>query len=192
MNHQKLNLGIAIVFIALFWYLKGLPERTKLARARKNVWDAQIVDSIGTIENGLKEGKWEFRDRRNRLVRIEHYRQDTLNGEALLYDSNGDLEIQRFFYKGIVVDTSKVFSGGELNYIDYYDSTGPGQGEFKIFNNGIPTQIGHLKDNKFHGENRTFHFNGALKTVEQYEYGEKVGTWYSFSENGDTTEVIQY
>lgn len=192
MNRQKLNIGIAFVFIILFWYLNGVPERTKLARVRKMAWDAQVVDSVGTLENGLKEGKWEFKDRRNRLVRIEHYKQDTLNGEALHYDSNGDLRSQRFYYNGIVVDTSKVFSGGELNYIEYHDSTGLGQGEFKVFNKGVTIQIGHKKDNKFHGENRTFHFNGALKAIEKYEHGEKVGTWYSFSENGDTTGVIQY
>jgi len=179
---------ISILFILAFILITkwdGIKKRQELKRGL-------IEKSEGDKINGLKHGKWVTYYENGQIAIIEYYKDDTLNGSSVSYDSDGLLSSEATYHMGIQIDTFKMYSRGELNLVQYRDSTGDRQGRFTVFSNGMIIQIGHSKDNKYHGEFKTYYDKGMIKEQYHYTNGEKSGEWIKFDKLGDTIEVKNY
>jgi antitoxin component YwqK of YwqJK toxin-antitoxin module len=147
----------------------------------------------GLVENNLKQGEWKSNFETGELAEIINYKNDTLNGVHIVYEKNGRFKLFEKYKMGIQIDTFKLFSSGKLNLIEYRDSLGKLQGEFRIYVDGKISQIGHKKDGEFHGEFE-FYDSKSGKIIEKYKYknGEKSGTWLYFNLAGDTIKKVKY
>ena len=184
---------ISFGFVALYLILNSLPSTIKSLKTAKAIENSEIIDSAGQVENGLKQGTWKYFDKLGRTQKIQTFRNDTLHGEEKFFDNEGELGLHRFYAMGVMVDTSKFFVGGWLNSIEYRDSNGVLQGEFRVLSENTVRQIGYYKDDKFHGTFRTFHEEaGKVKELYFYDEGEKTGTWVYFDEQGDTIKTEKY
>jgi hypothetical protein len=184
---------ISLGFVALYLLLKSLPSTIQTLKTAKEMEDSEIVDSVGQVQNGLKQGTWKYFDRLGRTQKIQTFKNDTLHGEEKLFDNEGELGLHQFYKMGTLVDTSKFFVGGWLNSIEYRDSNGVLQGEFRVMLEQKLVQIGNYKDGEFHGTFKTFHEKtGKMKELYFYDEGGKTGTWVYFDEQGDTLRTENY
>lgn len=184
---------ISLGFIAFYLILNSLPSTIQSLKTAKEIEDSEIIDSIGQTQNGLKQGTWKYFDRLGRTAKIQNFKNDTLHGEEKLFDSEGKLGLHNFYKMGVMVDTSKFYRGGWLNSIEYRDSNGVLQGEFRVLTEQRVIQIGNYKDGKFHGTFKTFDDEtGKIKELYFYNEGEKTGTWVYFGNQGDTLRIETY
>tara|TARA_B110000908_G_scaffold99061_1_gene117004 strand:+ start:74 stop:646 length:573 start_codon:yes stop_codon:yes gene_type:complete len=148
---------------------------------------------IGLIENNLKQGEWKSNFETGELAEVINYKNDTLNGIHIVYEKNGGFKLYEKYHKGINIDTFKLYSSGKINILEFRDSIGLLQGEFKLFDNGKISQIGNNKDGEFHGKFE-FYDSKSGKIIKQYEYtnGEKSGEWLYFNLKGDTIRKVNY
>ena len=184
---------ISLGFVALYLILNSLPSTIQTLQTAKEMEDSEIVDSVGQSQLGLKQGTWKYFDRLGRTQKIQTFKNDTLHGEEKLFDKEGELGLHRFYKMGTLFDTSKFFVGGSLNSVEYRDSNGVLQGEFRVLIEHRVIQIGNYKDGEFHGTFKTFYEEtGKIKELYFYDEGDKIGTWLYFDEQGDTLRTEKY
>ena len=183
---------LTIFFIGLYLSTVYGPSFIESAIRRHERYDSEISDSTGHIIAGKREGVWKHFDRKGRLRRIQEFKSDTLNGKDFFYDSNGNPKLFQFYYKGVLVDTSKFFVDGWLNYSEYRDSNGVLQGDFKTFVKGVKVQEGNYKDGEYHGTFKTYYQEtGQVKEIYFYENGEETGTWKFYDKAGNLERTIE-
>ena len=154
-------------------------------------WDKS--DLKGQTINGLRQGEWRSYFSNGQLAEVKTFKNDTLNGVHIEYTPDGKFQIQEAFYMGTKIDTFKLYSNGNLNLLEYRDSTGMRQGAIKVFVDNSLSQVGHYRDNKMHGEWKLYNpKNQRLKRIYEYTNGIKSGEWIYFNSDGDTTKVEEY
>jgi len=147
----------------------------------------------GLVENNLKQGEWKSHFETGELAEIKNFINDTLNGYHIVYEKNGEFKLLEKYNMGIQIDTFKLFSSGKLNLIEYRDSLGRLQGEFRVYVDGQISQIGHKLNDEFHGEFRSFDLKtGKLSEMYEYTKGEKSGKWIYLNTEGDTIKIIEH
>lgn len=140
--------------------------------------------------SGQKQGTWKYYDRFGRIAKIQNFKNDILHGEEKLFDSYGKLGLHRHFAMGVLVDTSKFYVTGNINSIEYRDSSGLLQGEFRVIVDGMLVQKGYYQDGRFHGTFKEFsEKSGQITQLYHFKVGQKSGTWVCFTEAGDTSKT---
>jgi antitoxin component YwqK of YwqJK toxin-antitoxin module len=168
LKYILIALGFVIAFnlIKNFKYIKWEIEDAK--------W--QTTGFEGETENGLKQGEWKNYFKNGNIAEIVNYKNDTLDGDRIGYTPTGGFSVIEKYNMGVKVDTYKLYSGGKLNLIEYKDSSGLLQGEFKVYVDDSLSQIGYYLDDKFHGDFISYDYRtGEIKNIYQYEYGVKTG-----------------
>ena len=184
-----INIIIAIGIYIIFSSLKNFDFKHFFSK-KENFNKTEIK---GLLKNNLKYGEWKKFFKTGEIYEIKNYLNDTLNGIHIVYEKDGKLKLSEKYRKGIKVDTFKLYSNGELNLIEFRDSLGKLQGEFRVYENGKISQIGHKKNGEFHGK---FEFydskSGKLVEISEYDNGEKSGKWFYLNHKGDTIETMEY
>jgi antitoxin component YwqK of YwqJK toxin-antitoxin module len=154
-------------------------------------WDKS--DLKGQTIGGLKQGEWKSYFPNGQLAEVKTFKNDTLNGLHVGYTPDGQFQIKEIFYMGTKIDTFKLYLNGDLNILEFRDSTGMRQGTTKVYVDNSLSQVGHYRDNKMHGEWKLYHLkNQKLKIIYEYTNGVKSGKWIYFNNNGDTTKIEEY
>lgn len=193
MNRKLINIIIVIIFIFVFLIIKNFNSIkyniiSGIEKAR-----SETTGFNGEIKNGKKQGEWVNYYKNGKIAELTNYLNDTLNGVHISYATSGKYKVIEKYNMGIRVDTFKRFSSGKLYLIEYYDSLGIQQGEFRIYNDDRISQIGYYMNGKMHGEYKSYDLKtGKLKKVVHYNKGEKSGDWVYINENGDTTKIENY
>jgi antitoxin component YwqK of YwqJK toxin-antitoxin module len=183
-----LNILIAIGIYFAFVFLKDL-DLENIFTENENF---QKTEPKGLTKNELKQGEWKSFYKTGEIAEIANYKNDTLNGLHVIYEKNGKLKLYEKYNMGVKVDTFKMFVNGELNLIKKRDSIGKLQGEFRVYVDGKISQEGNYKNNKFHGEFKSYDLNtGKLSEIYEYENGVKSGKWIYLDSRGDTIKVIE-
>ena len=184
-----LNIAIAIGVFIVFNFIRDFDFNYFFSK-KENFSKTEIK---GLLKNNLKYGEWKSFFETGEIYEIKNYLNDTLNGIHNIYEKNGKLKLSEKYRKGIKIDTFKLYSNGELNLIEFRDSLGELQGEFRIYENGKISQIGNKKNGEFHGK---FEFydtkTGKLVELSEYKNGEKSGKWVYLNNKGDTIRKIEY
>lgn len=180
------------VFIGYLYIYRGHIMTDFRRITTKEKWETE--DPRGKLINGKKNGEWVTYFVNGQLARVDNYRDDTLHGRQIHYTPEGFYKLRAIYKMGIKIDSFYSYnSNGQVNIINYRDSTGTPQGRMWTYDaNGQMIQTGQYKDGKFDGEFRTFYRTGQVKTIEQYTTGKRIGTWLEFSIDGDTTKIEQY
>lgn len=183
MKRSYRNILIAITIYLSFISIKNC----NYSNIRFIKSDNEKVGFTGKIENDLKQGKWEDYFKNGKLAEIKYYKNDSLNGRRIVYTIDGDTILVENYKMGVKIGLHKFYSGGKLNLIEFRDSLGLRQGEFKIFNNGTLVQKGNYHNNEFHGDFVKYDRKTGQIT-EKYKYfnGVKSGETTYFDINGDT------
>lgn len=150
--------------------------------------------STGTLVDNKKQGEWKTYYSNGRLLKIENFVNDTLDGKQTIYSDNGNVYTSTTYRMGIQTDSFlHYFSNGKVNVQEWADSNGRKQGLFKVFyENGELSQIGYFKDNHLDDSVKTFYKNGNPKTLEYYKNGKREGIWKYYNELGRITKVETY
>lgn len=147
----------------------------------------------GKSERGMKQGEWTTLFTNGNVAEIVNYKNDTLHGVTIHFTPTGDTSLYEKYKMGIKVDTFKLFSNGKLNLIEWRDSLGLQQGEFRVYLEDSLSQIGHYLNDQFHGQFKFYDYKtGKIKEEYEYTNGVKSGKWIYYNENGDTLKVEKY
>ncbi len=189
---MKQNIKLILIvcgFLIIYLFIENYGQIKKQFKFAK--W--QKTDPVGKTENGLKQGRWTTEYISGNIAVVENYINDTLNGSRISYTPGGGFIVIENYRMGIRVDTFKSFSGGKLNNIEFRDSTGLLQGEFRIYVDDSLSQIGYYLNDKFHGNFLSYDYRtGKLKKIYSYVNGERSGKWIYLDTNGDTLKIESY
>jgi hypothetical protein len=190
---------LKVIRITIFWVVIGylyIYRGQIVADFRhimnKEKWETE--EPRGNLINGKRDGEWITYFVNGQLAAVENYRNDTLHGRQIHYSPQGFYKLRANYKMGIKVDSFYLYnSNGQVNIIDYRDSTGTPQGQLRTYDtNGQMIQTGQYKDGEFDGEFRTFYRTGQLETIKYFTRGKRIGTWLEFSIDGDTIQIEQY
>lgn len=190
-NKTKIKISLITILGVFITYL--YINRLQLIEAFKNSqWKKH--EPKGQMVDGKKNGEWKTYFISGQLSNIKNYRNDTLHGVQISFYPDRQLKWKSYYNKGIKVGSSFFYhNNGQVNLEEYRDSIGRKQGVFKVYySNGQISQLGRNIDGKFAGEFKTFYKTGQLKTLEYYNQGERIGTWYELSIEGDTVKIEKY
>jgi antitoxin component YwqK of YwqJK toxin-antitoxin module len=190
MSNRTKNILI-IILIAVGYYVA---THYKSWQQLADNYQWQTTGITGQTENGKKQGEWRDYFINGKLAKLKNYRNDTLDGLSIGYTPKGEYQTYAKYKMGVKVDTFKMYAGGKLNLIEFRDSLGQLQGEFRVYTNGRLNQVGHYLDNKFNGDFLTYDIykTGKLTEIAHYVKGEKKGKWIYLNTTGDTIRIEDY
>ncbi len=153
-------------FIESF-YLNGIKKESyKLMNGLKNgLFEERTangeVSVVGYFNSGRKEGAWEFFDYFGHLEKKIVYKNDSLDGEYVVYN------------KDKTVNTFGLYKNGQKT----------GKWEWN-FQNGTPEIKGEFEEDLQNGKWTYFYNSGEISYVANFEKNKKVGEWTYYFKNG--------
>ncbi len=177
--------------IADVGYLLDLPE------GNWQIWfDGKVLKQETQYKEGKKDGiHREYYE--DGALRLEAgYKRDQFNGECKEYYQDKALAYHAFYKDGLYDGVAKAFyPGGTLRFIHTYDAGKP-IGEHKdyfeqVSFNGEPMlqrQTVYDTEGVLHGEQRTYHPNGMMATIHNYDAGMMQGLRAAFNAQGEKIE----
>lgn len=114
-----------------------------------------------------KDSVWKFYDEAEVLLKIEHYKNNQLNGLALVFDENGEMVEANEWYRG-------------LRHGKWWKKS------------GNSFQVSTYKLNKTDGLYEVFYLDSTLKLKGWFNDGLKVGDFTYYAPNGDLSKIDVY
>lgn len=122
-------IGITIfwVFIGYLYIYRGQIVADFRHIMTKEKWETE--EARGKLINGKRNGEWVTHFVNGQLAAVENYRNDTLHGPQIHYAPEGFYKLRANYRMGIKVDSFFLYtSNGQVNIMNYRDSTGTLQG----------------------------------------------------------------
>jgi antitoxin component YwqK of YwqJK toxin-antitoxin module len=180
------------------WYYKSGQIKSELNydyddRDGKNTWyyENGKIQEEGTYIQGMLDGLYtEYHENGKKSAEIEYLLGDR-HGTHTVYNNKGELMWRRHFSFGNLSGFSYQKSDGS------FTETQPllyGFGKMITkYKNGKPSREGEYKNYTLHGPYKEYWSNGQLKEESDYgNYGDLVGEFKSYHENGKVHEVKNY
>ena len=128
-----------------------------------------------------------------KLILIESYKMDILDGVYLKFYKNGKKEEESFYKNGEKHGDSKWYYDNEQILTTYNYDMGKIVGSVKsYYKTGEMKGEMTYKNNELDGEYKLFFENGQLKTEGKYLQGQKHGEWKEYDEEGKATQITTY
>lgn len=162
--------------VGTFKYYKNINGKAVLAATREFLPDGKAKVTFysskgkkiseGKMKGKLHTGEWIYYHKdKNAVMNRENYNeQGVLEGESIVYFTNGNIAEKRMFKNGNV-------DGKATWYSDQ----------------GVVTKIYHYKDGLLHGEAKFYDGSGKLVQEGRYKNDRKDGIW-KYYENGELKE----
>lgn len=146
---------------------KKQPAAVKIYRPDTDTVEVRSYDpkgfmtSEGTLIGQSREGKWKYfkKGYQNRLIMVEHYQNDRLEGTKTTYFPNGQVTAIEEYKDGMKNGVKKVYSV-----------------------NGTLLQEYHFVKDQLHGYSRIFDAKGRLESEGNYKKGVRDGEWKFYAD----------
>lgn len=140
------------------------------------------LTGIGKTIGGKKDGKWiTYKD--NKIVKIENFKNDELNGEEIYYHENGQI-ISKGNYVNDKPDGEHIsyYYNGKIKSVENYKN-GLEHGKFiDYFNNGKIKYSGNYVNGIEEGEFVHYDKEGKIVDKGSFKNGKKIGVWIETEE----------
>ncbi|WP_010521924.1 toxin-antitoxin system YwqK family antitoxin [Aquimarina agarivorans] len=148
--------------------IKSFSENGKKALVKYFAQNGELI-SKGVLIDKKREGKWEYYHNTNsKLMMVENYKNDKLEGERISYYDNGQVSEKVTFVNGKKEGEEQVYTLKGVLY--------------KVFN---------YKNDLLEGVNKYFNGKGELIIEGNYKANKKIGVWKYF-ENGKLVQEKRY
>lgn len=136
-----------------------------------------ILYQEGSYKSNEKTGKWTTY-KENKVLKIENFKNDELNGEEIYYYENGKIQ-SKGNYLNDEPDGEHIsyYKSGKVKSIENY-SEGTENGQFlNFFENGKIEISGNFINGVEEGEFEHFNKDGKILNKGSFKKGEKIGIW---------------
>ena len=137
-------------------------------------------------EKGEKNGSFKKYDYFTRnLIEHSEYKNNQLDGPQKFFYASGELEQERTYKAGIMVDTVyNYYRGGQIEDKIAVSNDMREGASTTFFENGILNSVTHYKEGEIHGEYKSYHKNGELQTELTVKDGSLEGPKKGYYPNG--------
>ncbi|MEO5641730.1 MAG: TonB family protein [Bacteroidia bacterium] len=154
-------------------------------------------ESSGKVKNYKKQGVWKYWSETGVLVKTITWKDDAKQGICTAYYADGKKSEEGFYSGNLKTGTwNSWYSDGKLsaklNYTtDFLSKTGDVYNGVQQwwYENGQLREQSDYEDGKLVYKN-TFYSNGKKRAIENYNDGEKNGTWRTYPEPAEATDSL--
>ncbi len=132
---------------------------------------SKIIGQNYVDENGWKQGEWRVNNYKGDISRIDHFKNDTLNGSFVVYYQPGKIYQEGTYRMGRLDGPFREYSSEGNIFKEFVFIDGVLDGTAKHYAKGRLTMEANFQNGKINGHFTTFFKNGNAFTISYYRNG---------------------